>query len=96
MEIACDLFEKEFGYDTVKISKALKYHGNKSIIKTFAFDSDTTLKINDVKEILVKGTPKAYLNSFRDQSVIGCVFSIFIGILIFALIGIYTVFSEIF
>ncbi|PFN98769.1 DNA helicase [Bacillus sp. AFS076308] len=92
MEKACAVFEKSEGNNPYRISRTLKFKGNPEIIQKLQLDPGYSPIKEKVKERLLEEPA----DTFGDRLVtIGC-FSIFILIVCFILIGIYTVFRWIF
>ncbi|MDQ0219788.1 DUF6584 family protein [Peribacillus cavernae] len=92
MEKACLQFENSMGNDPIRISRALKYKGDREIIKSLQVDQMIYPIQNKVKEILTE-EPE---DTLEDKLVtIGCI-SILILIISLICIGIYTVFDWVF
>jgi hypothetical protein len=89
---ACLQFEKSMGNDPIRISRALKFRGDSEIIKSLQLDQVISPIQKKVKENLTEEPEEIW----EDKLVtIGCI-SILIFIILFTLIGIYTVFAWVF
>ncbi len=86
---ACIQFEKTMGNDPFLIAKALKFKGDNEILKNLELDQVISPVQNKVKEKLQEEPD----DSVNDKLIIiGC-FSIIILTILFALIGVYSLFN---
>ncbi|WP_396020320.1 DUF6584 family protein [Bacillus sp. ISL-34] len=89
---ACILFEKSLGNDPFRISRALKFKGDREILIRLELDKVISPIQNKVKENLME-QPDDVL---KDKLVIFGCFSIIILTILFALLGVYSLLNWIF
>ncbi|MFE4709084.1 DUF6584 family protein [Peribacillus simplex] len=89
---ACILFEKSLGNDAFRISRALKFKGDREILIRLELDQVISPIQNKVKENLME-QPDDVL---KDKLVIFGCFSIIILTILFALLGVYSLLNWIF
>ncbi|MEI4799754.1 DUF6584 family protein [Bacillus sp. NPDC077411] len=89
---ACSLFEKSMGNNANQIARALKFKGDNEIIQKLCSEPIASSLQEKVKESMIE----EYEETWQDKLVpFGCI-SALILIILFALLGIYTVFDWIF
>ncbi|MDO7484867.1 DNA helicase [Peribacillus frigoritolerans] len=89
---ACILFEKSMGNDPLRIARALKFKGDNEILIRLELDQVISPIQNKVKESLLERPDDQLKDNLFS---LGC-FSIIILTILFALIGVYTLFNWIF
>ncbi|AOH57462.1 DNA helicase (plasmid) [Peribacillus muralis] len=89
---ACILFEKSMGNDAFRISRALKFKGDRDILIRLELDQVISPIHNKVKENLMKQPD----DELKDKLVIFGCFSIIILTFLFALLGVYSLLNWIF
>ncbi|MED3728456.1 DUF6584 family protein [Priestia filamentosa] len=89
---ACLQFEKSMGNDPIAIAKGLKFKGESEILEKLELRQWTSSIQPKVKESLLEEPQETFI----DKVVIFGFFSILILTILFALIGVYTVFNWIF
>ncbi|WP_141432463.1 DUF6584 family protein [Bacillus sp. 03113] len=90
---ACIQFEKSMGNDPIRVARALKFKGDREILKRLQLDQVISPIQNKVKENLQE-EPEPEDPLKNKLIIFGC-FSIIILTIIFALIGVYALFNWI-
>ncbi len=89
---ACSQFEKSMGNNVNHIARALKFKGDNETIKRLCSEHIVSSLQVKVKETMVEETKETW----QDKLVLfGCI-SVLILVMLFTLLGIYTVFDWIF
>ncbi|RAS83558.1 DUF6584 family protein [Priestia endophytica] len=89
---ACLQFKKSMGNDPIAIAKGLKFKGESEILEKLELRQETSPIQHKVKESLLEEPQEPFI----DKVIIFGIFSILILTILFALIGVYTVFNWIF
>ncbi|WP_411335103.1 DUF6584 family protein [Metabacillus indicus] len=89
MQHACIEFEKSMGHDPFQIVRALKFKGDKEIVKDLKFSENLSPVHKKVTEKLLE-EPEDSL--FDKLLVVGCL-SVLVGTIVFAVIGVYSLWN---